>query len=364
MSKQIILCGFVNSSTSFFGIKITSNSYELLDNQSELRIFMFMRLKPILYFLVIFYLSIFASNIKSKTTVEPVEKKNFIFYFDNPKYIPFADSVLNEARSFLINMLDDSLDYKPFVYLTGDLSEFNELVSEHFPDWGAAAAIPLKKRIVIKSPDKFNLNKSLQQLLMHEYAHLAVYQKSIFQEPPRWINEGIAQYISMEWTWSNNIAMGKASVFGQTIDLDEIELVNRFSEQKAQVAYAESYLAVKFLLKNYGQNAVKVYLEQTNQMHSPEDVIYITTGSTWKEFQADFNKYVHQQFNYVSLFMDTIYLWIALAIIVIYTFFVKYKKRREYYKRWEEDEKLHSTDFDYGDANNPEEIDDDEPWRQ
>jgi hypothetical protein len=34
-----------------------------------------------------------------------------------------------------------------------------------------------------------------------------------------------------------------------------------------------------------------------------------------------------------------------------------------YYKKWEEDEKYQSTDFDYGDPDNPEQIDDeDEPW--
>ena len=146
--------------------------------------------------------------------------------------------------------------------------------------------------------------------------------------------------------------------------LQDIELVNRFSEDKAQIAYAESYLAVKFLLNQYGRVAVKTFLEQTNQMHSLEEVMYITTGGTWAEFQADFEKSVHQQFNYASLFMDTIIFWIALALIVVYTFFVKFKKRREYYKKWEEDEKLHSTDYDYGDPENPEQIDDDEPWRQ
>ena len=324
-----------------------------------------MRIKSKVYILVIFFISVVFSSLRSQQAdYKPVEQAYFVYYFDNPNFIPYADSVLNVARKSMIEMLGDSLNYKPSVYLTENLDRFNKLVQGEFPDWGAAAAIPHKRMIVIKSPEKFNLNKSLSQLLMHEYAHLAVFEKSKFQDPPRWFNEGVAQYVSMEWTWSNNIAMGKASVFGQTIDLDEIEYVNRFYEEKAQVAYSESYLAVRFLLKNYGQNAVKIFLEQINQMRSVEEAIYITTGSTWKEFQSDFNKSLHQQFNYVSLFMDTIYFWIALALIVVYAFFVKFRKRREYYKKWEEEEKLHSTDFDYGDSENPEQIDDDESWRQ
>jgi hypothetical protein len=62
--------------------------------------------------------------------------------------------------------------------------------------------------------------------------------------------------------------------------------------------------------------------------------------------------------------MDTIILWLFLAMVVIVAFFLRFKKRRSYYKKWDEEEKLHSTDFDYGDSTRPEQSDeDDEPWR-
>ena len=98
---------------------------------------------------------------------------------------------------------------------------------------------------------------------------------------------------------------------------------------------------------------------------SIEEAIYVTTGATMAEFELDFEKSLHKQFNFVSLFMDTIFFWIALAGVVVYAFVLQFKKRREYYKKWDEEEKLQSTDFDYGDADNPEQIedDDDEAWR-
>ncbi len=314
-----------------------------------------------LLFFIIFSTSLFSAGTK----IEPVEKSHFIYYFDSPHYIELADSLLLETRQYMIELFQDSLSYKPSVYLLSNLDEFNSLVSGHFPDWGAAAAIPQRKMIVIKSPDSFNLNKSLDQLLIHEYAHLAVAHKSPFQEPPRWFNEGVAMFVSMEWSWSNNIAMGQAAVFGKIIDLEEIEMVNRFHAGKAQTAYAESYLAIRFLLKNYGQSSLRIFLEQINSNKSVNEAIYITTGSTLIEFQNDFKISLHKQFNYASLFMYTIFFWIALAGIVVYAFFLQFKKRREYYKKWDVEEKLESKDFDYGDPDNPEQIeDDDEAWRQ
>ena len=50
-------------------------------------------------------------------------------------------------------------------------------------------------------------------------------------------------------------------------------------------------------------------------------------------------------------------------MIVVVATFLRYRTRRKYSKQWEEEEKLQSTDFDYGDPDNPEQIDDDEPWR-
>jgi hypothetical protein len=65
-----------------------------------------------------------------------------------------------------------------------------------------------------------------------------------------------------------------------------------------------------------------------------------------------------------SLFMDTMFFWLFLALIVIVAGYVRYKKRRQYYKKWALEEKLQSKDFDYGDSKKPEQTDEeDESWR-
>lgn len=66
----------------------------------------------------------------------------------------------------------------------------------------------------------------------------------------------------------------------------------------------------------------------------------------------------------VSLFMDTMFFWLGLAIVVIIGSWLRVRKKRRLYRKWEQQEQLESTDFDYGDPANPEKIeDDDEPWR-
>lgn len=293
------------------------------------------------------------------------ESEYFYYYLDNPGSFQSVNDVLKRTRQKLIELLNDSLRYKPEIYIVGSNAEFEQLVSGQFPDWGAAVAIPAMKKIVIKSPEKFNLNKRLEELLAHEYTHLIVAQKSGFSNPPRWLNEGLAMYVSTEWSWSYNLALSKAAVFGQFIPLGDIENMNRFNQGKAQVAYAQSYLAVEYLKNNYSKDFFEKLLNHVGNGIVIEEAIYNETGLTFQEFNSDFKFYLNQRFNVLSLFMDTIILWLFLAVVVIVGFIMKYKKRRSYYEKWDEQEKYHSTDFDYGDPDHPEQTeDDDESWRK
>lgn len=295
----------------------------------------------------------------------PIQRRYFTYYLDNTHYLDEADSVLNATREELNGMLRDTLSYVPSVYIVGDLTRFKALVGGYFPDWGAAAAAPPRQLIAIKSPDRFNLNRSLPELLAHEYAHLALEHRTGVYSTPRWFQEGLAMLVSTEWSWSDNLAMGKAAVFRQLIPLADIDSVNRFTGGKAHVAYAESYLAVEYFFRAYGIDAVNIFLDTVASGGSIDSALMASTGSNYADFEKEFRATLVSRFNVASIFMDTIFFWIILAVVVLIGFFLQRRRRKRYHKQWDEYDTYHSTDFDYGDPDHPEKIDDDdEPWRQ
>ncbi|MEW6411632.1 MAG: peptidase MA family metallohydrolase [Candidatus Zixiibacteriota bacterium] len=315
-----------------------------------------------LAFTFVFFYTVFP--LAAAFSAEPLEREHFVYYFDNSRYVTVADRVLPQVRQKLYRLTGDTLSYKPAIYIVDDLARFQQLLGGKFPDWGAAGAFPERRLIAIKAVDKFNVSRPLDELLAHEYSHLVVAQASGLGTPPRWFDEGIAMFVSMEWSWSDNLAMSKAAVFGQLISLAGIDEVNRFNESKAHVAYAEAYLAVRYLLDNYGENSLNVFLGALASGSDGAEALYLATGSTEAEFEADFRAHLNGRFNVASLFMDTVFFWIALAVIVIIAAFLRWRKKRQYYRKWERQEKFESTDFDWGDPDNPEEVeDDDEPWR-
>ena len=297
-------------------------------------------------------------------STEVIERTHFIYYVKNSRYVEQSDSILNDVRMRLEEMLGDTLPYRASVYIVEDEQSFNRLLRGRFPDWGAAVALPEREMIVIKAPDKFNISKSLAELLAHEYAHLVIAHRSGFYLAPRWFDEGVAMLVSTEWSWSDNVAMSKAALFGEFVPLRKIEQVNRFNQSQAHVAYAQSYLAVKYLLDQYGANALNRFLGEIAKGSSVDNALMASSGSNYNEFEKEFHEYLTLHYNIATLFMDTMYFWLALAIIVVIGAALRYRKRRHYYKKWEQEERLQSTDFDYGDPTQPEKMDDeDEPWR-
>ncbi len=307
---------------------------------------------------------------------ERVETEHFVYYLSTPKLKPTVDSVLDVSRRQLHDLLRDTLEYKPEIHIVDNQAEFDSLILGKFPDWGAAAAIPALHMIVIKSPYHFNVNRPLEELLAHEYSHLALAARTGFYLAPRWFDEGLAMKVSQQWTWSDNLTLSKAGVFRQFLTLDTIEYVNRFGEGPAHVAYATSFQAVNYLYKQYGTEAVNRFLDHVAQGKSVDSALMASTGSNYADFEKEFRVYLEERFNATSLLADTMYFWLALAFILILGGYLQWRRRRAYYKQWEREEKYESKDFDYGDPAESEKTDtdefedpdnfddDDEPWRR
>lgn len=305
---------------------------------------------------------IFPVSLRADSFADNPDKHRFDIHTDDSTRLTEIESTLVSAGHDLSLMLGHEIGYRPSVYIESDLTSFERRIGGRFPDWGAAVAIPERGMMVIKSPLVFRLNRSLEELLGHELAHLWLGDRMGSVVVPRWFDEGLAMSVSSEWRWGDNLAMSEAAVFGGLIPLSEIEGVNQFDDEKARVAYAESYLAVGYFYESYGQEAVLLFLDSLAAGAGVDAALLVSTGSNYSDFNREFQLYLQERFNFATLILDTMYFWLALAIILIIGATLKYRRRREYYARWEKEEELHSTDFDYGDPDNAEE-EDDEPWR-
>lgn len=288
----------------------------------------------------------------------PVHAGTFI-HADNQRDSIYVDSVIQVTHQRLVKLIgyfsDDSLD----VYIVDTKREFDSLAGPYIPDWGAGVAISHKKRIVIKSPRILPGNKSLGELAAHEYTHIVLARKVGYRPIPRWFNEGMAQYLSAEWNWQNNVAIGTALLLGYTLKLSEMENLNQFTSGRAETAYAQSYLAFRYFIEHYGQSGVRIFLDSCRRKQTFNQGLILATGAGYGTFEREFATYLQGRYNLLAVIFNSNIIWLLLAVVIIIGFILTRIRRKARMRELDEYDKLHSSDFDYGEVEKPDE---NKPW--
>jgi hypothetical protein len=278
---------------------------------------------------------------------------------DIPGDAAYADSVITVTAARLSNLIGPSATDSIDVFIVSSNARFDSLTGPSIPDWGAGVAMPHKNRIVVKSPLILTGEKSLGELVAHEFSHIALSRAVRSQPVPRWLNEGMAMYSSAEWGWGDNLAMGWAVISGNIIPLSKIEQLNRFQSGQAQVAYSESYLAFRYFLDTYGRSGLRILLAGLAEGHSIDDAFVSATGTDQAGFGREFSIYLHGRYNVITMIFNSNILWILLALLIVVGFVLYLFRRKKRFAEFDEYDKYHSTDFDYGEVEEPDE---DKPW--
>ncbi|NMC44683.1 MAG: hypothetical protein GYA46_12260, partial [candidate division Zixibacteria bacterium] len=202
-------------------------------------------------------------------------------------------------------------------------------------------------------------DKPLGELVAHEYGHIILESAVRYQDVPRWLNEGLAMYLSAEWSWDDNLSMARAVIGGGAIPLNDIEYLNRFNAAKAQVAYSESFLAFKYFLDTYGASSLRILLAEIASGRPIDAAMTAAIGADTDAFEREFSRFLQGRYNIVSFLFDSNLFWILLAMVVIVGFIFVRLRRRRRIEQLDDYEALHSTDFDYGETEKPDE---DKPW--
>jgi len=264
----------------------------------------------------------------------------FHIHTPDPKLKQEVEILAQKAYERISTFIEDSLIHPLTIYVAEDEEDFRLKLGSDFPDWGIGAAISRHNLIVLKSPIKFRYNRPFPEVLEHELAHIFLNKKSSGANLPRWIDEGFAMLQSKEWRIGQDITVVRAIFTGSVIPLSQIEDLNHFSGSKAQLAYTESYLALSYFLDAYGKESFFELLDYLSLGESLDLAFLKTAGSSYLGFQAEFLSYLKKRYNFVAIFGDTILLWLGLAFLLVFLYFVKRYYNRKTLKRWEYEDRI------------------------
>jgi hypothetical protein len=240
--------------------------------------------------------------------------------------------------------LAQRLGYQPrrviTVFLCPTQQIFDRVTGGVVPHWGEAAANTAQWRIFLKTPAASPENRDalLPVTVTHELAHLCLAELAQPNILPRWFNEGAAILLSNEPRYTDPVIISRAILTNSLVDFEEIDDLLSFPNARAALAYAESYQAVSFLNRQFGQAAV-AKLARAFAAHgdSRQAFLFAFNKDLW-DFEAAYFDDLRRRFRWY-FFLDEAFLFGGvILILVIAGFFVTRWRTKKKIKEWEKDE--------------------------
>ena len=125
-------------------------------------------------------------------------------------------------------------------------------------------------------------------VIPHELTHL-VFDTAVrtpYHFPPRWLNEGLAVYLSQGYDASDRSMVQSAAADGSLVPLDGLTGAFPTDQTGFYQAYAESVSAVDFMIRRYGQDALVKLIRSYAQGRTDDEAFTAAIGADTAGFDA------------------------------------------------------------------------------
>jgi hypothetical protein len=253
---------------------------------------------------------------------------NFVVRYDTVD-AALAWEVTDLAERSLIQVtsqLGHVIESKIVIVLASSEESFLGNVRGETPEWGMAFAFTKEGKIVLKSPRLVRKNIDMDAVVTHEVTHIVLHRALKGRVIPLWLNEGFAMYQSKEWEKGSSAVVGWAAVTDRLYTLEELESAFPWSEERARLAYAESFLAVAYIIQQFGKESLVGLIRDLSTGEDIDAAMRKRFGIGYKRFKRDWMRYTRERFSFLTFLLSPSTLWSAvIALLVV----VYVRKRRE-----------------------------------
>ncbi|NUO81315.1 hypothetical protein HUU05_14650 [candidate division KSB1 bacterium] len=222
------------------------------------------------------------------------------------------------------------------IFLCPTQSSFERLTGGIIPHWGEAAADPVHWRIFLKAP---RLQEGKQITIKHELAHLLLAELAHPHRLPRWFNEGAAIFLAAETQHLEPALISRAMVTNSLLSFDDIEALLSFPNEKAGLAYSESYHAVNFLVQRHGFAALAEFAQALAQHPNPRAAFQSACGEDLWDFEVAYFDYVRKKFRWYFLLDENVLWGVGIFTLFIAAYIVTRMRTRKKAAQWENEER-------------------------
>ena len=290
----------------------------------------------------LFFLLLMLPIFSVAATWESVESPHFRIYYRDGTVDPTP--ILQSAEDFYAEMpeLTNGIPAGVIdIWVCDTQKDFQASVHAPIQDWAVGCAFPLSRRIVIQNPKHITLAKlQLTQVLRHEIAHVLFGQstRKTVKEIPLWFIEGIAIYLADEWVPSRHETLLK-HIFSKSI-LPLQELAGGFpaSQTGADLAYAQSQDALRWLVEVKGRDALFAIIAELQAGSNFNTAFETVIGWDLVTYDTLWRASLSERYRWASLFSNSYFLWGGIGGLALLGYLVCRNRRQRHLNRLAEQE--------------------------
>jgi len=207
------------------------------------------------------------------------------------------------------------------------------------PDWAGAAAYPAANLILLRSPRAVRGERQdYRQVLIHEYTHICLGQALPDRAIPTFLSEGIAMLLASQWQISSRIALTKAALLDRLLTLEQLTGPFPSDPEAAELAYAQSFLFLSFLVDRFGREALHGFIRDYARGVSLERGLKDMTGMHPVVLEDKWMAYLKMRASWIPLATSGATVWFVASLLFVAGYWRKRRKARATLRRWEEEE--------------------------
>ncbi len=255
-----------------------------------------------------------------------------------------AEAILEEAqaiRPLVVGHIGQAPTGRTRIVLAPSLEAFQEARpgGAPLPDWAGAAAYPAANLILLRSPRAVQGDRQdYRQVLIHEYAHICLGQALPDREIPRFLSEGISMLLASQWQISSRIVLTKAALLNRLLTLEQLTGPFPADPETAELAYAQSFLFLSFLVDRFGLEALHGFIREYARGVSLERGLRAMTGMHPVVLEDEWMAYLKMRASWIPLATSGATVWFVASLLFVAGYWRKRRKTKATLRQWEEEE--------------------------
>lgn len=284
----------------------------------------------------------FAAQLALGADWKELDTTNFTIYFTEQDASPAKElaKVAENLRKITVKSIGYDFKLKTKVYLAPDRKQFEELQKPRkTPEWSVGTASSAQNRIVLYSPAgarKEGYNYHIIRVFHHELCHIVLGRALAGRRIPRWLNEGVAQYLANEWSTNDTFKMTIAYILDGLIPLEELMDHWPKDERQARVAYLQSKAFVTYLAR---RGLLPYIIEEMRKGASSDSAVLVITGYPIDVLEKRWKRYLGRSHTWFFMIFRRDVIWSLTALLFLFVYWrVRIRMKRKLRKMELEDE--------------------------